>query len=78
VLAAVFVAEIGDVNRFPGPQQLSSWAGMTLRPYESDTMVHRGRITKQGNRLVGGPPSRQSSDCTAARSAPPGPARLSR
>jgi transposase len=52
VLAAVFVAEIGDVHRFPGPQQLSSWAGMTPRHYESDTKVHRGRITKQGNRLV--------------------------
>jgi transposase len=52
VLATVFVAEIGDVTRFPGPQQLSSWAGMTPRHYESDTKVHRGRITKQGNRLV--------------------------
>jgi transposase len=52
VLAAVFVAEIGDVHRFPGPQQLSSWAGMTPRHRESDTKVHRGRITKQGNRLV--------------------------
>ena len=51
-LAAVFVAEIGDVTRFPGPQQLCSWAGMTPRHRESDTKVHRGRITKQGNRLV--------------------------
>jgi transposase len=51
-LAAVFVAEIGEVNRFPGPQQLCSWAGMTPRHRESDTKVHRGRITKQGNRLV--------------------------
>ena len=52
VLAAVFVAEIGDVTRFPGPQQLCSWAGMTPRHRESDTKVHRGRITKQGNKLV--------------------------
>jgi transposase len=51
-LGAVFVAEIGDVTRFPGPQQLCSWAGMTPRHRESDTKVHRGRITKQGNRLV--------------------------
>ena len=51
-LAAVFVAEIGDVTRFPGPQQLCCWAGMTPRHRESDTKVHRGRITKQGNRLV--------------------------
>ena len=52
VLAAVFVAEIGDVTRFRRPEQLCSWAGMTPRHRESDTKVHRGRITKQGNNLV--------------------------
>ena len=36
VLGAVFVAEIGDVHRFPGPQ-LCSWAGLTLKHHESDT-----------------------------------------
>ena len=52
VLAAIFVAEIGDVSRFARPQQLCSWAGMTPKHRESDTKVHRGRITKQGNPLV--------------------------
>jgi transposase len=52
VLAAVFVAEIGELTRFARPQQLCSWAGMTPRHRESDTRIHRGRITKQGNRLV--------------------------
>jgi transposase len=52
ILAAVFVAEIGDVTRFARPQQLCSWAGMTPKHRESDTKVHRGRITKQGNKLV--------------------------
>ncbi|MGD9531548.1 MAG: IS110 family transposase [Dehalococcoidia bacterium] len=52
VLAAVFVAEIGDIARFAGPAQLASWAGLTPRHHESDTTVHRGRITKQGSRLV--------------------------
>jgi transposase len=52
VLAAIFVAEIGDVTRFERPQQLCSWAGMTPRHRESDTKIVRGRITKQGNRLV--------------------------
>ena len=52
ILGAVFVAEIGDVNRFPGSAQLSSWAGLTPKHHESDTKVHRGRITKQGSRLV--------------------------
>jgi transposase len=51
-LAAVFVAEIGDITRFDRPAQLASWAGLTPRHHESDTTVHRGRITKQGSRLV--------------------------
>jgi transposase len=52
VLAAVFVAEIGDITRFDRPAQLTSWAGLTPKHHESDTTVHRGRITKQGSRLV--------------------------
>jgi transposase len=51
-LAAVFVVEIGDVHRFAGARQLCSWAGLTPRHRESDTKVHRGRITKQGCTLV--------------------------
>jgi transposase len=52
VLAAVFVAEIGDVHRFANARQLCSWAGMTPRHRESDTKVRRGSITKQGPRLL--------------------------
>jgi transposase len=52
VLAAVFVAEIGDVHRFAGPAQLCSWAGLTPTHRESDTVVRRGHITKQGSKLV--------------------------
>jgi transposase len=52
VLAAVFVAEIGDVHRFASAPQLCSWAGLTPRHRESDTTVRRGPITKQGPRLV--------------------------
>jgi transposase len=52
VLAAVFVAEIGDVNRFERPQQLASWAGLTPKHRESDVKVQRGSISKQGSRLV--------------------------
>jgi transposase len=52
VLAAVFVAEIGDVGRFAGASPLCSWAGLTPRHRESDTTVRRGPITKQGPRLV--------------------------
>jgi transposase len=52
VLAAVFVAEIGDIGRFRRAQQLASWARLTPKHHESDTTVHRGPITKQGSRLV--------------------------
>jgi transposase len=52
VFAAVFIAEIGDVTRFPTPRHLCSWAGMTPRHRESDSHVHRGGITHQGSRLL--------------------------
>jgi transposase len=52
VLAAVFVAEIGDIHRFAAAPQLCSWAGLTPRHRESDTTLRRGPITKQGPRLV--------------------------
>lgn len=52
VLGAVFVAEVGDISRFDTAPQLACWAGLTPKHHESDTHVHRGRITKQGSRLV--------------------------
>lgn len=52
LLGAVFVAEIGDVRRFRTAEKLTCWAGMTPKHRESDTTIRRGRITKQGSRLV--------------------------
>jgi transposase len=52
VFAAVFVAEVGDVTRFATARQLCSWAGLTARHRESDSHVARGRISKQGSRLL--------------------------
>jgi len=52
ILAAVLVVEIGDVHRFAGARQLCSWAGLTPKHRESDLHVRRGRVTKQGSRLV--------------------------
>jgi transposase len=52
ITAAIFVAEIGDVHRFPTARHLCSWAGLTPRHRESDTTVHRGPITKQGSTLL--------------------------
>jgi transposase len=51
-IAAIFVAEIGDVQRFHSAEALCSWAGLAPRHRESDTKVVRGGITKMGSRLV--------------------------
>jgi transposase len=52
VLAAVIIAEIGDVTRFTNAGQLCSWAGLTPRHRESDTKVARGHVSKPGSRLL--------------------------
>ena len=51
-MAAILVAEIGDVARFRSAAALCSWAGLTPKHHESDTTVRRGAVTKQGSRLV--------------------------
>jgi transposase len=51
-IAAIFVAEIGDVSRFANAEALTSWAGLAPRHRESDTKVVRGPITKAGSKLV--------------------------
>jgi transposase len=52
VLAAVIIAEIGDVRRFGSAARLCSWAGLTPRHRESDVKVTRGHVTKQGSRML--------------------------
>jgi transposase len=52
ITAAILVAEIGDVSRFPTARHLCSWAGMTPKLHESDTKSHSGKITKQGSTIV--------------------------
>jgi transposase len=51
-IAAVLVAEIGDVGRFRSAQALCSWAGLTPKHRQSDSKTTRASITKQGSRLV--------------------------
>jgi transposase len=51
ILAAVIVAEVGDVRRFKRPGQLACWAGLTPRHRESDLKVSRG-LTKQGSPVL--------------------------
>jgi len=52
ITAAIFVAEIGDISRFPTARHLCSWAGITPKLYESDTTSKKGRISKQGSTIV--------------------------
>jgi transposase len=51
-IAAILVAEIGDVSRFRSAGALCSWAGLTPRHRESDSKTVHGPITKQGSKLV--------------------------
>jgi transposase len=74
-MAAILVAEIGDVTRFRSAAALCSWAGLTPKHKESDTTGHRGQLTKQGSRLVVGRSSKAPSDITAAANSRPTTAR---
>ena len=70
--AAIFVAEIGDVHRFPAPPKLCSWAGLTPRHRESDTTVHRGHShLAKAPGWCAGPPSRRSRSCPWTSSCAP-------
>ena len=51
-IAAIIVAEIGDVTRFPTARHLCSWAGLTPGHRESDVKGHDTGITKQGSKLL--------------------------
>lgn len=52
VMASIFVAEIGDITRFPTARHLCSWAGLTPLVRDSDNTKRRGHISKQGSVLV--------------------------
>ena len=52
VMASIFVAEIGDIGRFPTARHLCSWAGLTPLVRDSDNTKRRGHISKQGSVLV--------------------------
>jgi transposase len=50
VVASTVLASIGDIRRFPTPERLSSYFGLTPRIRQSgDHPARHGRITKQGN-----------------------------
>ncbi|MCK6608999.1 MAG: IS110 family transposase [Flavobacterium sp.] len=52
IFAMVMITEIGNVNRFAHPNQLSSWIGFDVREYSSGGKHNRFGITKHGNRYL--------------------------
>lgn len=52
IFAMVMITEIGNVNRFAHPSQLSSWIGFDIREYSSGGKHNRFGITKHGNRYL--------------------------
>jgi transposase len=72
VLAAVFLLEIGEVNRFRNAAALTCWAGLTPRVEESDRRRHDGSISKEAAPWSGGPrwnPCNASANRSSAKSA---------
>ena len=52
VTAECIVAYLDDPHRFKNARQVSAYAGMVPRQYQSGTTDRRGRITKRGPRLL--------------------------
>jgi len=47
--ALLILAEIADFSRFQTPDKLAAYAGIVPTTYQSSTVCHHGRITKQGS-----------------------------
>jgi transposase len=54
ITARVLANELGDMSAFANERQLFSYTGLTPSEHSSGEQVHRGRITKQGNRHLRG------------------------
>jgi transposase len=52
ILAVVIAQEVGDVNRFSGPEQLASYSGTTPRVHASGDKVRYGRLRPDVNRYL--------------------------
>ena len=50
--AALVVAEVWEVSRFPSADKLCSWAGLTPSEHSSAEHTRRGHISKQGSRWL--------------------------
>ncbi|MCL5986226.1 MAG: IS110 family transposase [Actinobacteria bacterium] len=52
LLSVLIRYEIDEVDRFPSPAKLASYAGIIPSTYQSADKLRHGRITKQGNSLL--------------------------
>ena len=52
VTAEAIVTAIDDAKRFQSGRQVSAYAGLVPRQYQSGETDRRGRITKRGSRLL--------------------------
>lgn len=52
VTAATIVAVLDNARRFRSRRQVSAYAGLTPRRFQSGQMDHQGRISKRGNALL--------------------------
>lgn len=52
ILAAVIWTEVGDVSRFPGPEQLAAYAGVVPRVHESGGRRRYGPLRTDANRYL--------------------------
>lgn len=53
ITAVSFISEVGDINRFPKPEQLVAYAGLDPRVHQSGISVNgKGYISKRGNKIL--------------------------
>jgi len=50
--ALLIYAEVGGINRFPNSKKLCSYAGLVPTVRQSGNKIIRGKITKEGNKLL--------------------------
>ncbi|KXA89160.1 hypothetical protein AKJ61_03435 [candidate division MSBL1 archaeon SCGC-AAA259B11] len=50
--ALLILSEIGDIDRFPDPEKLCSYAGLVPKVHKSGDTVRIGEIKKEGDKLL--------------------------
>ena len=71
VFAAVFIAEIGDIDRFDNPRRLCSWAGLTPGTASPTVTCGAAGSPSKAATYCAGRQSRRSPPATANPASPP-------